>query len=281
MSGTYDAKKLKTMKYKFVSLALLLAATFFSCKKDDLLVPENSAVPVSLLSRVLVDNQPAFEYLYNGANFINEEKSRFDYTLHHYDGQNKLVSTDYYVNYDIISSDLQISATAMNRKEFVTPDNSNKGYTVNYEYNSDGKLIKTIYSRPLSTSSEYSDFSYDANNRISRQNLYWEDTKTGYIDYAYSTEGNLISEMLYYVPAVLGTTTLYEYDNKPNPYKYFSRLATPGIYTNVNNIVKETYTINLTVAQGIPEVQVTESTYAYNSNGYPISKNGNTKYIYK
>jgi hypothetical protein len=115
--------------------------------------------------------------------------------------------------------------------------------------------------------------------------MYWENTITGYIDYSYDAKGNLIKEMLYNIPSAgvteLITTTQYIFDSQLNPYKPISKLKIPGIDTNPNNIVKETYTIHLAQGQGTDSGQVTETTYEYNGLGYPVTKNGNIKYIYK
>jgi hypothetical protein len=271
------------MKLKLISVCILFVTIFLSCKKEDLLIVENS--DALLLSAINLDNQPSITYLYNDANLVIEEKSKFDFTIHHYNDKNQLTSSDCYGNFDILSSDLQVSTTAMNRKEWVTANASNNGGTINYEYNDNGQLIKSTYIRPSSGISEYSGFSYDANNRISRQMLYWENAETGYIDYSYDEKGNLIKEILYNLTssgvAELNTTTQYAFDNELNPYKSFSRLMLPGIYTNRNNITKETYTINLKAEQLNDKVLITETSYQYNSNGYPTSKNGNTTFIYK
>jgi hypothetical protein len=271
------------MKLKIISFCLLFVIVIFSCKKEDEAIVVNSNV--TLLSKVLIDKQPYLEYIYTNANLISEEKSKFDFTKHSYNDKNQLVSTDYYGNYDILSSDIQVFEAAMNRKEWVTPANGIKGGTIRYEYNSNDQLIKTTYSRPLSGSSEYSEFSYDADGRISRQILYWENIKTGYTDYSYDSKGNLIRESLYNVPttgvAELSTTTQYEFDNQQNPYKSFSGLEKPGINTNSNNIVKETYTINMSASQGAEKAQVTATSYAYNGKGYPVSKNSNVEYVYE
>ena len=77
------------------------------------------------------------------------------------------------------------------------------------------------------------------------------------------------------------TTTQYVYDNQQNPFKSFKQLMLPGINTNVNNISKETYTINSKNDQASDKIQITQNTYEYNANGFPVSKNGNVKYIYK
>jgi hypothetical protein len=271
------------MKHIIISFCLIFSTIILSCKKEEPLLVENSGVP--LLSKVIIDNQPCFEYVYNKTNLISEIKSIFYYTIYQYNDKDQIVSTDYYVNYDILSSDPKISATALTRKEWISPNSSNKAYTINYEYNNSEQLIKTTYSRPLSGSSEYSEFSYDGTNRISRQTLHWDKNVSGYIDYSYDMEGNLIKEILYYIPlngiAELSTTTLYVFDNKRNPYNSFRKEMTPGIYTNLNNIIKETYGIHLSDKQGTEKDQVTETTYTYNDKGYPVSKNTNVEYVYK
>jgi hypothetical protein len=159
------------------------------------------------------------------------------------------------------------------------------GGSLSYEYSNNGQLTKTIYSRPQLISSEYSEFSYNAGNRINKQTMYWDNIATGYIDYSYDGKGNMIKETLYNLPltgaAELITTTQYEFDSKLNPYKSVNKLPIPGVDTNPNNIIKETYTIHLAQGQGADKAQVTQTTYIYNTSGYPIAKNGNTTYVYK
>jgi len=270
------------MKLKIISFCLLFVVIFISCKKEPPLNVENSGA--LLLSKVLIDNQPYNEYSYNSANLIIEEKSNFDFKMHHYNARNQVVSTDYYGNNDILNSDPNVFQTALSRDVMVTPDNGSKEGTFNYEYNDNEQLIKSTYSRTSFVNSEYSEFSYDVNNRISTQTLYWNNKETGYIDYTFDGKGNLIKENLYNLSATgvaeLSTTTQYEFDNKQNPYQSFSKLMTPGINTNKNNIIKETYTIHLTANLGGDNVQVTQTSYTYNSKGYPITKNGNVEYVY-
>ena len=106
-----------------------------------------------------------------------------------------------------------------------------------------------------------------------------------YIDYLYDEKGNLVKETKYHVPspgvADLWTTTEYEYDALRNPFQSFKRLMTPGEYTNQNNITKQTYTIHFKVDPLTQSIQVTNYTYVYNDNGYPIKVNGEAEYIYQ
>ena len=274
------------MKIKITVFFLLLVTLLFSCKKDDSLnVGNNGTLKVPLLSKVLIDNQSAYEYTYTDSNLFSEIKSKFDYTIHHYNTKGQLITTDFYVNDNILSGDPTVFQTALNSKELVTPANGKKSGTITYEYNNNGQLTKTTYIQPLLSSSEYSDFTCDNNNRISRQTMYWANVATGYIDYTYDTKGNLNSEMLYNIPssgtAELITVKQYGFDNAPNPYKSASRLMIPGINTNPNNLIKETYTVHKSAAQGPDNVQVTTNSYTYNDMGYPVSKNGNVSYVYK
>jgi hypothetical protein len=272
------------MKIKIIALPLLLAFMVLSCKKEDPLDMGNNPDGNLVLSQVTIDNQPAFEYTYNESNLISEERSNINFSLHHYNSQNQLVSTDIYSNFDAISSDSSVSKSAMAQNKWVTPANGNKGGTINYEYNNNGQLIKSTFT-PASGSSEYSEFTYGPNNKITKQILYWKNKEIGYIDYSYDGKGNLVKEILYdYVPstgaAEISSTTLYEFDNKINPYKSFGSLMIPGIETNVNNITKETYTIHMSAAQGGDKELITRMTYTYNTYGYPVSRDGNVGYIY-
>jgi hypothetical protein len=274
------------MRIKTIILCLLVTGMILSCQKEELandIKGLNSKVP--LLSKVLVDNQLLYEYSYNDSSLITEDRSKFDLTMHHYNGKGLLASTKFYGIDDILSSDAQIFQAAMNSKVWVTAENGVKGGSMTYEYNEFGQLIKTSYFWPLSTISEYSVFSYDSNNKISRQTMYWGTMPTGYINYSYDGKGNLIKEMLYNLPsdgaAELITTTQYDFDNEQNPYRLSGKMMIPGIITNKNNIIKETNTIHLAAAQGPDKVKVTTNTYVYNGLGYPVSKNGNVTYIYK
>jgi hypothetical protein len=276
------------MKLKITFFCLLSVAIFFSCKKEDLSTGLTSGinpnVSIPLLSKVLIDNQSAYEYIYNDSSLLTTEKSKFNFNLNHYNAVGQLVSTDYYGNDAVLSCDAQVFQAAMNSSDWVTSATAAKGGTLSYFYNEKAQLIKTSYSRPVITSSEYSIFTYDANGKINKQTMFWNDVATGYIDYSYDNKGNLVKEMLYNMPSTgvteLITTTQYEFDSKLNPYKLSAKLLIPGISTNQNNIIKETCTIHINPAQGSDKVQITQNTFTYNTLGYPVTKNGNTSFLY-
>ena len=235
------------MKLKTISLCILLVGIIISCKKDELIVAENSEV--MFLSEVIMDDQTYYQYSYNDSNLISEESSKLDFLMHHYNGKNQLVSSDYFWNNSIMSSDIKTIETTLSQSDLVTSANSSKGGSITYEYNSSGQLAKAIFNRLQSANSEYSVFSYDENNRINKQILYWNSEETGYIDYSYDGKGNLIKEILYDKSAngvaEPSTTTKYVFDNKRNPYKSFNSLMIPGINTNRNNVIKEIYIVHI------------------------------------
>lgn len=124
------------MRIKIITFCLLLVAIFFSCKKEEIsTVGNNGSTGIPLLSKVLVDNKSTYEYVYNDSNLISEEKSKFDYTIHDYNTKGQLVTTEYYGNDGVLSSDPKVYQTAMSSTTWVTPENGTKGGTMTYEYN--------------------------------------------------------------------------------------------------------------------------------------------------
>jgi hypothetical protein len=267
---------------KKTALVFLVSCFFFSCEKDKQLIVGNTDIP--LISKVLIGGEYHTEYSYSEANLINEEKNKFTYTKHSYDDKNLLAASEFYVDPAMFSSSSSVIESAMNRKEWVNPENTSKSLTKTYEYNDIEQLIKVTYTRPSVSNSEYSEFTWEK-DRISRQTMYWQNVKSFYIDYIYDENGNLIKESRYYIPstgaAELWTTNDYEYDNMHNPYQSFRRLMTPGKYTNPNNTTKETYTIYFDVDPFTRNVQITNNTYEYNDKGYPVKVNGEAEYVYR
>jgi hypothetical protein len=270
------------MKLKLIFTSLIFCLILFSCKKDKQLIIENGDIP--LISKVLIAGDTYYEYSYNAANLISEEKSKFHYTKHSYNDKNQLVTSDFYYDNAMFSSDSHVLEAAMNRKEWVNPENTAKSLSKTSEYNDKEQVIRITLNRPSVNNSEFSKFTYE-NDKISRQTMYWKNEIAGYIDYLYDEKGNLIKQTKYSVPATgiaeLTTTTDYEYDNMRNPYLSFKRLLTPGIYTNQNNITKETYTIHIEVDPLTEKVQIKENSYEYNGLEYPVKVNGDAEYVYK
>jgi len=240
---------------------------------------------VPQIRKVIIADQPFYEYSYTNANIVSEEKSTFNFTKFSYNDKAQLMTTDYFSDNALLDNDLQVLENALDRKGILNPADSRKGGTLEFKYDIYGQLIKTIFGGASGNNSEYSEFSYDSNGRIGRQTLLWDNKIIGYIDYLYDGGGNLIKETVYSIASSglpeINTTTQYEFDNYQNPFKVFYRLMTPGINTNPNNIIKETYTIHFKPGQGTEITRITLNSYTYNSNGYPVRKNGNIQYLYE
>jgi hypothetical protein len=265
-----------------IAMIFVFSLILFSCEKDNQLIIENTDIP--LISKVLIGGEIYMEYSYNSANLVNEEKSKFHYTKHTYNDMNQLVKSDFYWDVSMASSNSSVIEAAMNRKEWVNPDNTPKSISHSLKYNSNGQLIRKSYIRPSVNTTEFVEFLYE-NDRIVRATGYYNNSKSGYTDYKYDEKGNITEQTKYIISstgiAELTTTTEYEYDNMHNPYQSFKRLITPGIYTNPNNITKETYTLNFDVDPLTEKVQITENSYEYNDKGYPVKVNGESEYLYK
>ena len=256
---------------------LLLIVLISACNKED--SEEIKGDPTGLLYQVNFNSELHYEYKYNVLNQIAEEKSRLHYTKHNYKN-GILVSSDYYYDPGMYSSNSYLVDSALNREDWVNPTNTEKSSTKTYFHDNEGRIIKT---------SNYigdCEYTYDDRNRIICQTFISEDEETGYIDFVYDDNDNMVEKLHYWIldsgEPELQTTTEYEFDTKKNPYKSFNSLMMPGEYTNTNNIVKETYTLYFEVNQysGVDSIQITENTYEYNSEGFPISKNDNETYIY-
>jgi hypothetical protein len=267
---------------KKLAFTFFISLLLFSCEKDKQLIIENTNIP--LISKVLIGGEIYMEYTYSDANLVTEEKSKFHYAKHTYNDINQVITSDFYWDISMVSSDSRVIEAAMNRKEWVSPENTPKSISHKFEYNSKQQLIRISYIRPSVNITDFMEFQYE-NDRIVRATGHYNNSISGYTDYLYGNNGNIIKQTKYFMSsagiAELSTTTEYEYDNLHNPYLSFKRLMTPGIYTNPNNITKETCTLNFDVDPSIEKVQITENTYEYNDKGYPLKVNRLTEYVYK
>ncbi len=267
---------------KKILLLFFFSLIISSCEKDYQLIIENTNIP--LISKVLIGSETYMEYSYNESNMLSEEKSKFHYTRHFYNERNQLIKSDFYWDMSIASSNSSVLEAAMNRTEWVNPGNTPKSISHTLEYNGKGELIRKNYIRPSDNNSDFFEFLYDE-DKIVRATGYYNNSPSGYTDFFYDNNGNIIKQLKYFISSSgiseLATTTDYEYDNLHNPFQAFKRLTTPGVFTNPNNITKETYTLNFEVDPSIEKVQITEYSYEYNDQGYPLKVNGLTEYIYK
>jgi hypothetical protein len=266
--------KMKNELFVFLLFALF---TTVSCEKEISPTVENIGVP--LIVKEIYSDDLYNEFTYNEQNLLKERKSKWIYTLYHYDVNNRLTSVDMYEDQRIYSSNWVTSQSAMNRTDWVTPENTEKSARTTYTYRKQFLESITVLRIPGGAQNK-STFEYDDNGRIISEVIYSVGEVAGRIVYSYDESGNVSKEEQYYGEA-LSSTRLYEYDNKHNPFAVFGHLLTPGIYTNANNIIKETQILANNTDPNIETVHVTESVYEYNDQGYPVTKNGFIRYEYK
>jgi hypothetical protein len=261
------------------SFVLLIFAFFASVSCEKEMIPPVENVGVPLIVKEVYSDELYHEYTYNEQNLVKESKSKWFYTLYHYDANNRVTGTDLYEDPGIYSSNLLTSEAAMNRTQWVSPENTDKSAKTSYTYKNQ-VLESIIVLRIPGGAQNMSSFQYDDKGRILNQVFYSEGKASGRIVYSYDGSGN-VSKEEQYAGGVLSSTRIYEYDNKHNPFAVFGHLLTPGIYTNENNITRETQILANNTDPGIETVHVTESTYEYNEQDYPVTKNGFIRYEYK
>jgi hypothetical protein len=265
------------MKNEFRVILIIALFSSVSCQKEIAPKTENTGMP--LITKEIYGNDLNTEFIYNEQNLLKERKSRWFYTLYHYDADNRLTRADLYDDPGIYSSDWVTAQAAVNRTEWVNPDNTRLSGIATYKYNN--QFLESITEERIPGDVQNkSTFFYDNNGRIVNRVFYSAGEVFGKIVYSYDVSGNVIKEEQYYGD-VLSSTRLLEYDNKHNPYAVFRNLLVPGIYTNENNITRDTQILAHNTDPNIETVQVTVSVYKYNDLGYPVTQNGFIRYEYK
>jgi len=261
-------------------IILISFIVLLSCKKEK--EPQIENENILLLSKEIYSDDLFFEYTYNELNLLMERKTKWSYTSYSYNDNNQLISYDMYEDLRIASSDWETAQQAMNRTDWVTPENTDISGRGTYSYSHD-RLTKVTVTQFPGGSKTYVTFEYDENGRIGEKIFYYNGVPASFIEYSYNEKGNLILET--HKDVVEGNPVIsikeeYEFDDKNNPFKAFKRLLLPGEYTNENNIIKKTMTLFFDI-YGVDKVQVTEATYEYNMQGYPVKKNNMIRYEYK
>ncbi len=268
------------MRFNSLFYILLFILAFVSCETENQV---EETVNNTLLKQVFAGGEIYYKYTFNSAGLIAEEKSKLHYTKHLYNNANQLIQSEYYWDKRMVSSSMQVLEEAMKRTEWVTPGNTERESYFSFEYDKSGKLEKRYIYRMNGGGNSYEVFTYDKNGRIEKRTSFYENKISLYDVYFYDGKGNLIKQQRFSVSSGtpnLQTTTEYKFDNKHNPYFSFRKLLIPGQNTNMNNIVKETYTLHFEVDKFIQPVQTTEYSYEYNSKDYPVKRSDGFEYIY-
>lgn len=209
------------------------------------------------------------KYSYDSLGNMISDESKYTYVKFGYNKNNQLVSIDRYIDEGNLSSNYEVAKAYAKRQKWVNPQNTKSNYTWTFDYDNDGRMIRSNIN-----GYGYIDYEYDKYNRIDKE-VYYDINKIKtavYID-KYDNHNNLIHRTEYRVIDLqhdsIVNEIIFEFDKKRNPFKGFNRLNTPGEGTNSNNIVtKKT------------NDYVLKYSYIYNNLGFPIKKD-DLEYVYE
>jgi len=268
------------MKIKILS-SLFLLSLFLSCdKNNDEFVPSDNQV-ILLISKEYYSDELVHEYTYTENNLLSESKDKWSYIVYSYNKQHQLLSYDMYYDMGMASSDWETAQQSMNRTEWVTPENTEINGRANYYYEKN-RLSKIEVTRLPGGTKSSTTYEYGDNGRISKRIYFHENQPSGFTEFHYDENGNLVTEINKDIidgAAVMMVKTEYEFEDMNNPYLAFQRLLRPGENTNKNNITKRVQTLYFDAPMA-QKIQETTNTYEYNSEGYPIKKNGSYTFEY-
>lgn len=254
---------------KKLLLFLFIGFLAASCQNDDTLPHVGEK-----LTSVYFDGIKFYEYDFHSDGLIAAEKSKFYYHKYDYSKNSRTVSKEVYFDSRLASSNSSVLQGAIDRAEWVNPQNTELTGTLIFEYNTDKKLVKST------ELIGYSEYEYDNNDRIKTRKMYNEGKLSGIREYEYDLTGNVLRDDHYHVSEdgskILSTTTEYEYDNMKNPFFNLKPDKFPVENTNPNNITRKKYTV-YNYPEGSSEIQYT---YTYNSRGLPVERSDGLSYVY-
>jgi len=271
-------KLLSPLLHLLIPVLLLITG---SCTKEDF-----TPNPNGLLSGIRTDGEIAEKITYNKDNLVEEVHSRYFYRKFSYNENHKLIREDAAVSTNLLSSSITVPVT-----ELLDPDKAGISAYYEYELNNEGYPIKQMNYFKSTGSFELRSmrsFEYDGNNRISKDLLHDRNgAVTQYYTYIYDKRGNVLEENYYsYILVDDGNPpehimkNVFQYDSFKNPFNIFSQTASPGIYSNTNNIIKiKSY--NYTNTPGVQSYSETQYVFDYNhQTGFPVRVIDGEEYIY-
>lgn len=273
-------KTVSIQKKVILAAALILIA--FGCTREDY-NPDSS-----FLKKVKQDGYIVQEITYNNFNLISEVNGIHFWRKFHYNDQNQLIKEEVAMNPNSLSSSRPVSLT----DEFVDPVKVGISMYTLYEYDNDGLLSKQLNYTPKEGEDELRSiitFDYNDQKLISKILLHDGNAAlTQLRTYQYDSNGNVTEEDYYtylFIPDGSGPRHLYkttfEYDNYYNPYMIFKQSGNPGIFRNLNNIIKTT-TIHFDPTPGMPPVYTSETSYEYDEiTRYPVRVINGEEFIYQ
>lgn len=249
-------------------LIIVAFLCFTNCNKADKF--EDLYNSTTLLSQVNSGESAIQGFTYNRNYLINESTEPFRYKRFSYNAQDVLIKAEEAYSFNPFSC-----VMIPGQSSETDPRKAKISVYSEFQYDNALRLIKKSNyfinnTHPQLTS--YQTYDYE-NNRIVKLSLFNPQGQlTQYHDYIYDDNGNITRDDRYMSTSVikLVNTMIYEFDNKNNPYYVFACEGEPGLYTNRNNIIKETFVSY----NGTAESRTTRlNVYEYNTLDYPVKIN--------
>jgi len=246
-------------------IIIIVFLYFNACKKED--KTENLYFSDTLLSQVNSGDLAVHGLTYNSSYLIYESMEPYIYNKYTYDSQNTLRKVETAYSFNPLSC-VAVSGTSLESD----PRKAKISQYSEFEYDADLRLTKKstyFISNGNSELNYYHTYDY-LNDKIIKLNMFNpQGLLIQYDSYVYDDNGNIIRDDQYSNNSGIKLiySVIYEFDNKNNPYRVFACEGEPGIYTNRNNITKETSVYNNDTAEsGSTRIH----TYEYNSLNYPV-----------
>jgi hypothetical protein len=240
-----------------------------------------------LLKKVKNGDLITEEISYNNYNLVSEVNSISFWRRFYYNDLNQLIKEEIAVNPDMISSSMPSSQTY----EFVDPNKVGISMYCLFEYDNNGLLIKQLNYVPKDGQDELrsmNTFEYNSNSLIEKILLHDGNAEvTQFRTYQYDSNNNVIEEDYYsylFIPEGTGpkqiSKTTFEFDSYLNPYKIFEKSGGPGLFSNLNNIIKSK-TTNYDPVPGLQATITSTTSYEYNEKTrYPVKVINGEEFIY-
>jgi hypothetical protein len=268
-------------------ISIAIVALTFSCTKDSGLFDTDIEFSTDNehIKSTSMNGAVNHKYLYDKAGKIVEENCLFYFRKYLYDENGRLIKIASAWDRSMFSCSMPVEM----RTEFMTSKNSVADSYSIYEYDNEDRLSKIEnYFNETGNGFEYRSmqtFEYEG-SLIVKVNLHDEKGNlTQYHEFTYDNNGN-VSKEKYYSNVISFNELMYEisykYDEYKNPYHIFYMLGSPGLYSNVNNII-ETSLIRHSEDLGFDKYSTSTTTYKYNEKDYPVKatyENGVEEYQY-
>jgi hypothetical protein len=259
-------------------ICFLLVIGINSCEKES-----ESSDPCrdnTKIRQVNADTLTLEQITYTGDCMVSEFIQEFSYKKYTYNLQGRLIKTEQAITLNPLSC---FMPTPSPDETYTDPRKAKITQYHAYEYDDEGKLIKKLnyfLNGEQFRLVFYQTFDYE-NDLIKQLNRYTPQGElTEKNTYTYDENGNIIRDESFFretgTSFVLMYTNEYMFDDKVNPYLIFENEGIPGVYTNRNNIIKNTY-INNYSGEGYS--YTTDYSYEYNASGLPVKLN-NLTFIY-